>query len=359
MMLAQAVRGTDEQTGFTARPGRHTQTTRAARARALVRQPARSEPSAHTAPETIATPGSMRRSREMTAIFDLAEVVCDALRHRIDAWRERGITVLVAPDLSTPAVTARWAQITQAILYVLDHAAASLADSHAPHIEIRTWAEHGTGFVQVADDGRGMSPGAVRRFRKPFIVMRREVAPEVGLTLARFIAEAHQGALTVSSIEGVGTSYRLSLPIGGQAMEDHAGDASPRLTHQRVLLVAPDPWAARVLRRAIELGGGECQAVPSLGHAVEPLRAGAFDVVLCDVYGESEERTLIELLARQAPAAIARTILLTTRAQRPHHGPYGPEPRVLAKPFGIADLVAEIHSIGGHPGASPGPDASE
>jgi CheY-like chemotaxis protein len=301
------------------------------------------------------TPGALHRGPEATATLDLAEVVCDALRLRIDAWNERGITVLVAPDLSTPAVTGRWAQITQAILYVLDHAAASLAGSNAPHIEIRTWAEHGTGFVEAADNGCGMSPDAVRRFRKPFIVMRREAAPEVGLTLARFIAEAHRGGLTVSSIEGVGTSYRLSLPVGGQPSDVEEGDASPRLTHQRVLLVAPDPWAARVLRRAIELGGGECQAVPSLAHASGPLRAGAFDVVLCDVHGESEERTLVEDLTRQAPAVIARTILLTTRALRPHHVPNDPQPRVLAKPFGIADLVAEIHAIGGHPGTSPRP----
>lgn len=64
-------------------------------------------------------------------------------------------------------------------------------------------------MIEVGDDGRGVSPADAERIFRPFVTTKPN-GSGIGLTLARRIAHAHGGALT---LEGSTASvFRLRLP---------------------------------------------------------------------------------------------------------------------------------------------------
>jgi signal transduction histidine kinase len=67
--------------------------------------------------------------------------------------------------------------------------------------------------IEVSDTGPGISPEAIDRLFEPFwqaATDRRGVG--LGLTIARGIAEAHQGRIDIKSALGNGSTFRLILP---------------------------------------------------------------------------------------------------------------------------------------------------
>ena len=76
------------------------------------------------------------------------------------------------------------------------------------------WAE-----ISVRDSGPGISPDLLPRLFDRFASDCASTGLGLGLYLARSIAEAHGGALTVESTPGQGATFRLALPLPGDQDE--------------------------------------------------------------------------------------------------------------------------------------------
>jgi signal transduction histidine kinase len=69
--------------------------------------------------------------------------------------------------------------------------------------------------IAVGDHGPGIAPELLPRLFTRFALGTGSRGLGLGLYLARGIAEAHGGTLTVESVPGAGATFRLALPIGG------------------------------------------------------------------------------------------------------------------------------------------------
>ena len=95
----------------------------------------------------------------------------------------------------------------------------SNAARHAPGKEVVVAVEPGEDVVRisVSDQGPGISPAEHERIFEPG--SRRGLdrsGSGLGLTLARAIAVAHGGELTVASSPGEGSTFTLTLPNGAR-----------------------------------------------------------------------------------------------------------------------------------------------
>lgn len=88
----------------------------------------------------------------------------------------------------------------------------------------------GEAIICVTDSGIGIAPNDLQHIFEPFrrTGASRETAPGVGLGLsvARRIVEAHGGRIEVDSTLGVGTTFRLRLPLAGSATASEPAHAS-------------------------------------------------------------------------------------------------------------------------------------
>ena len=92
------------------------------------------------------------------------------------------------------------------------------AVKYSPHgapVDVRAIALNGNVHVDVRDRGAGIAPENQRVIFEKFGRAGTGTKPGTGLGLyiARSIAEAHGGALEVSSAPGMGATFTLTLPI--------------------------------------------------------------------------------------------------------------------------------------------------
>jgi len=124
-----------------------------------------------------------------------------------------------------PLINSYSGRLGQVILNLLVNAAQSIADRGT--ITLRT-GEHGDRvWLEIVDDGCGITPENLERIFDPFFTTKACGGTGLGLHLAGQIVEAHDGTLKATSEVGRGTTFRLTLPIAGPKTRNKDEAAQP------------------------------------------------------------------------------------------------------------------------------------
>ncbi len=145
--------------------------------------------------------------------IDLTEVVAEVVSLFAESFKESGSCLDLA---ARGPVRGCWDRMrVETILTNLVSNAIKYGEGGP--IEIRVAAEERMARVSVKDHGIGIAPADQARIFERF----ERAVPErhyggfgLGLWVARFVAEAHGGALHVQSAPGSGSVFTLELPIG-------------------------------------------------------------------------------------------------------------------------------------------------
>ena len=151
---------------------------------------------------------------------DPARAGAGTLRNQIETKR---ITVLraYAPDL--PAIQGDAEHLYQAFLNLVANAVEAMGTGgrltlRTGRSEDRDWTPlarrtPGRGVkIEIEDTGGGISLPAADRIFNPFFTTKQG-GTGLGLALAHKIIEDHGGTITFRSSPGVGTTFRLLLPV--------------------------------------------------------------------------------------------------------------------------------------------------
>jgi PAS domain S-box-containing protein len=103
--------------------------------------------------------------------------------------------------------------LRNALVYTAEHGTITLRTRMESDAEQRRWA-----VIDIEDTGTGIDPRDLpyifdRFYRADAARPTREGGTGVGLTIARRIAEVHEGTITVESRPGVGSVFHVRLPI--------------------------------------------------------------------------------------------------------------------------------------------------
>jgi len=83
---------------------------------------------------------------------------------------------------------------------------------NAGRIRLATVAQDGHAEITVQDDGPGIPPDVLPRLFDPFFTTKAS-GTGLGLAITHRIVEEHKGDIAVESVAGVGTSFRIRLPL--------------------------------------------------------------------------------------------------------------------------------------------------
>ncbi len=115
-----------------------------------------------------------------------------------------------------PAVPCYPSQLGQVFLNLVYNA--TQAFESEGRIFLRTGLRDGCVIVEVEDNGEGIEPELLDRIFEPFFTTKpRGVGTGLGLSIARKIVTRHGGTIEVSSQKDQGTTFRISLPLAGEA----------------------------------------------------------------------------------------------------------------------------------------------
>ena len=123
-----------------------------------------------------------------------------------------------------PPVECHLSEINQVLMSLLINAGQSIESRGT--IVITTGAEDGEAWISIADSGCGIAADALSRIFDPFFTTKPiGRGTGLGLAIAYSIVSKHHGRIEVSSEVGVGSTFRLVLPVVQPAAgEDDAPD---------------------------------------------------------------------------------------------------------------------------------------
>lgn len=134
-------------------------------------------------------------------------IVANELKHKAEVRREFG---------EIPEILCLPGQLNQVFMNLLVNAAHAIeADGE---VGVRIWAEAGSVWVEIADNGSGIAPEHRNRIFEPFFTTKPVgQGAGLGLSIAYGIVKRHDGEIVVDSVPGAGTRFRIRLPVAGPA----------------------------------------------------------------------------------------------------------------------------------------------
>lgn len=162
-----------------------------------------------------------KRSFEFAEI-EPARIVAEATGAIRERYEAAGfdLQVDVADDL--PVVSADADAMVTVLLNLLENAMKYSADD--PRVTVRVRKEDARVRFEVEDHGLGMSQRTARKAFDRFYQADRSLARRVGgcglgLSIVKFVVEAHGGSVAVESVPGQGSTFAVALP----ALRQEAG----------------------------------------------------------------------------------------------------------------------------------------
>jgi PAS domain S-box-containing protein len=227
-----------------------------------------SERAAHLTGQLLAYSG---RGRFVVRPLDLSEAVrqmTPLVRNAVPSH----VTLDFTLGAGLPPAKADSGQLQQLLLNLVMNAAEAIGENHGT-VTVSTGVQHWEGgvdvagelpagryvFLEVRDDGCGISPEVRPRIFEPFFTTKF-VGRGLGLPAALGIARGHLGGLQVVTAPGEGSTFRVLIP----AIAPEAGAAS-----KTILVVDDEELVARVAQTALERAGYQVCVAHSGRQALE------------------------------------------------------------------------------------------
>jgi PAS domain S-box-containing protein len=216
---------------------------------------------------------------------------------------------------------------------------------------------------RVTDTGVGIPPdklgGVFDRFvQADASTTRRHGGSGLGLTICRDLVALMGGAIEVESIEGVGTTFTVKLPLAraesatpDEVVVEHADDLAASGPGLRVLAAEDNLTNQFVLKTLLAQVGIELTLAPNGQEAVDAWRASLWDLVLMDIQMPVMDGVTAVRQIRQAERqqGLKRTpiIALTANAMAHHRAEYlaAGMDAVVAKPIDFAGLLETMDAV--------------
>ena len=154
--------------------------------------------------------GQLPINREPVSLRELASAAVEQVRPAAEA-KHIEITITPREDITLPADQDL---LLQLLLNLLDNAVKYVPDSRSVAVSWRR--EDGFAEIVVSDTGDGIPPEHLERIFDRFYraeSSRTGSSAGLGLSICRWIAEAHGGSITAASAPGSGATFTVRLPL--------------------------------------------------------------------------------------------------------------------------------------------------
>lgn len=292
-------------------------------------------------------------------VLDVGDVVRDLLRLLLRVLPEN---MRIVPEIEEhlPPVRADVSAVEQLLMNLVINARDAMPQGGAIHVSVkrerrvppeRIRGKNGMDQVAilVRDAGPGIADEVITRIFDPFFTTKVH-SSGLGLSVVHGVVEEHGGWVEVSSVVGQGTCFAVFLPVADEgASTETASEANKPASYighgERLLLVEDDDIVRRALARELTRYGYSVQAVANGEEGLNIYRRspGYFDCIVSDgiMPGISGPEMVIEMLKTNANqraifmSGYAPTLDCWKDLQNRGY-------RLLAKPFGISELVAAL-----------------
>jgi PAS domain S-box-containing protein len=297
--------------------------------------------------------GKMRLSPETIEIGHLIMNAADAVSATADA-KQITISTTLSPGLGL--MVADPTRVQQVIWNLLTNAVKFTARGGAVQVSARRTASNVQ--ITVTDSGEGIDPGFLPHIFEPF---RQAESPQtrvhgglgLGLSIVRYIAEAHGGTVSAESEgRGKGSTFTVTLPVRAvgankDAVRNTFGDTfmhRERLRGVEIVLIDDDDQSRKLIAAALRAAGANVLALVSAPAGLEALDERRPNLVITDIaMPEMDGYAFTRTLRSRPYGADLKIVALSAFPASPEER--GAFDAYLTKPIDPFHLVDEIARI--------------
>ena len=216
------------------------------------------------------------------------------------------------------------------------------ADAQPPELQPGPYLK-----LSVSDTGDGIHPETRDQIFEPYFTTKEKgEGTGLGLAVVQGIIKSHNGAVTVESEVGQGSTFHLYLPlIQGNVKTDEAASAPLPMGQERILLVDDEQPLVEIGKQMLERLGYTVAARTSSVEALALFKAqpDRFDLVITDiVMPNMTGETLAEkLMAIRADIPVILCTGYSEKFTRKHASAMGVQ-SFLMKPLLMQDLANTV-----------------
>jgi K+-sensing histidine kinase KdpD/ActR/RegA family two-component response regulator len=304
---------------------------------------------------------SGRTSFQMENV-DMRELVRGIVESMMPTAVERGIELRLSP-VPPVAVLGDLRRLEQIFFNLVDNALKFSMKGGIVSIDVRIADRYVA--VAINDNGAGIEPEFLPlvfdRFRQGDSTTSRTYGGlGLGLSIAKQLVEAHQGAICAESAgKHRGATFTVQLPVAATHVDDlaehhaiapSADEAEPRLDGIRVLLVEDEADAREIMAQTLEDSGASVKVAGNVHDALEILKQDDMDVLLADLAMPEEDGFALIRNVRSSPtpqvASIpAAAVTAFTRDEYREHALAAGFHLHLKKPVEPAELVRAVNIL--------------
>ena len=140
-------------------------------------------------------------------------MACQLLEHRV---RSYDVNVRVSREEILPEIEADPDQLKEVLVNLVVNACEAMSGGGSIVIRESRKSLSGQGaaaIIEVSDDGPGIPQERQEKVFQPFFTTKEE-GTGLGLSIAMRIVGEHRGTIDMTSTEGQGTTFTITLPIG-------------------------------------------------------------------------------------------------------------------------------------------------
>lgn len=243
-----------------------------------------------------------RRASVQRQRLDLAELV-ETARPLLEQLLGTQITLVVEREGDPPIVQGDANQLTQVLINLVTNAREAMPEGGTVIIRVTQTLgdpeDDGTGGIapgslvaelEVRDMGVGLSPEAEQRLFEPFFTTKPQgQSAGLGLAESRGIVLHHGGTIRAESVRGVGTTFRVLLPLAEPLFDPlrPAPQLGRPATGARTILLVEDEDALREL---------DTQILRRAGFEVLAARSGLEAISLAETHGDGIDLLLTDVM---------------------------------------------------------------
>ncbi len=207
-------------------------------------------------------------------------------------FRSHGIELRGEYGTGLPKVLIDRKQIQQVLVNLLINAEHAIEKTG--NITVRTYLNTAGDhlLMDVTDSGCGIPSDQLAKIFEPFFTTKEEgKGTGLGLSLAHGIITSHQGAISVRSIIGKGTTFVISLPIAqdlpgaDEVVPAKVAVSAPtaKKTARRVLVVDDEEQVRAIIAEALQGAGYRVEQAIDGADALERIQKNPPDLITLDI----------------------------------------------------------------------------
>jgi len=308
----------------------------------------------------LSRPASMELSQT-----DLGSLLAEAqsiMRFRIRS--AEADLVISLPD-EPVTILADASQIKQVLINLLINAIDALEHSPRKQVEVRVGVEGACAVVSVRDTGHGIPADKLTRIFDPFYTTKSaERGTGLGLSVCLGIVRQHRGEITVKSVQGEGTDFRVTLPLASSQRPEAPSVPQPipfspgvgvlptptsEARHLDVLVVDDEECITSLIQELLRSRlGWRVECVHGGRQAIQRLDEGRFDLVITDLRMPGLDGFAVLGWIRDfRPSLLSRVVVITgdTGSQSLDQELAGFGVPALRKPFKPEELIVQCRAI--------------